>query len=69
MDRLARGFRPGQQILQKLWERAEENLRAELLKSKLLLSHDNLGQTARHQAASWGYVDVLHKVLEWGKKI
>ena len=56
------------EMLQKLWERAEENLRQEELNSKLLLAQDTLGQTVCHRAARWGNIGVLEKVLEWGKE-
>ena len=39
-----------------------------MMNSKLLLSHDNLGQTTCHRAARWGYIEVLDKVMEWSKE-
>jgi len=51
-------------MLQKLWECANENLKREEVNNKFLLSTDNEGRTAWQCAALQGNLDLLQNVWE-----
>ena len=54
MDILANGKKRGKlEILQKVWEWANEKLTTEGINNKLLLGTDNEGWTVWHWAANW----------------
>ena len=55
-------------VLQKVWEWANENLTREEINNKFLLNTDNEGMTAWHWAARCGSLDVLHKVRGWANE-
>ena len=55
------------EILHNIWDRAEENLTREELKSKFLLATHNMGRTVLHATAKWGNVEILQKLQEWAR--
>jgi len=50
------------EVLQKVWELAEEKLTTEEINNKLLLGTDNKGKAAWHYAAENGNLEVLHEI-------
>jgi len=54
-------------ILQKMWEWAEEILTVEELR-KFDVSSRRIGTNNLHRSVMWGDIDVLGKVWEWGKE-
>ena len=55
-------------VLQKVWEWANENLTREEINNKFLLSTGNEGKIAWHWAAGKGNLDVLKKIWEWANE-
>ena len=55
------------QVLEKLWECANEKLTTEEINNKLLLATDNAGMTAWQRAAYTGNLDILLQVWEWAE--
>ncbi len=47
------------EILQKMWELAEDHLTTEQLNNNLLLTTDNLGFIASNMVEMWGKLNVL----------
>jgi ankyrin repeat protein len=56
------------QVLEKLWECANEELTTEEINNKLLLATDNEGMTVWHRAAYMGKLDILLQVWEWAEE-
>jgi hypothetical protein len=56
-------------VLEKIWEFANENLTTEEMKNKLLLATDFDGNTAWHMADCWGKLDVLQKIWDLAKGV
>jgi len=55
------------EILQKVWEWANEQLTGEEIKTNLLLATDCRGRTVLYMAAEHGKLVTLQKVWEWAK--
>ena len=65
MDILANGKKSGKlEMLQRVWEWANEKLTTEEINNKLLLGTDNEGRTVWHLAAIRGNLEILQKVWE-----
>ena len=56
------------QLLQKLLECANENLKIEDINNKLISTTDYMGSTVWHVATKVGNLDVLEKLWEWAKE-
>ena len=52
-------------LMQKIWELAEEKLTTEEIKNEILLRTDHEGTTAWHRAAYGGELEVMQKIMEW----
>ena len=57
----------GLELLQKVWEWANEKLTSEELNNILLLATDDEGRNVFHMAAKCGRIEVLQKVCKWAK--
>jgi hypothetical protein len=57
----------GLDLLLDIWEWVKGKLTTEVIKNKLLLATDDMGDTVLHVAAECGYVEVLQKLWEWAK--
>ena len=56
------------EILQRVWEWANEKLTTEEKNNKLLLGTDNEGRTVWYVAEKWGNLEILQKVWEWANE-
>ena len=56
------------QVVEKLWDCANEKLTTEEIKINLLLATDDLGRTVLHMAAGTGRLEMLEKVWEWANE-
>jgi len=58
----------GLEILQKVWEWANEKLTTEEIINKLLLATDKWRRTVFHMEADQGRLEILEKVWEWANE-
>ena len=56
------------EILQKLWEWANEKLATEEINNNLLLATDRWGRTVFDVAAKKGRLEILEKLREWANE-
>jgi hypothetical protein len=61
-------YRGEEDVMQKIWEWAEEKLTTKGIKNEMLLRTDNEGGTAWHLAAYRGEQDVMQKIWEWAEE-
>jgi ankyrin repeat protein len=55
-------------LLQKIWDWAEEKLQEEEITNKLLLATDSRGRTVIHVAAKRDHLHILQNLWEWAKE-